>query len=196
MRFGWTVALALVFALGSLPAALAAQWPTPPAPDYSHMPPAIQNWLKTLPKCKYGLEGGGGPMRCANPNDPNSAASIRHPLFALLRLPVPGQQDEPVCLIVTQQNYLESGNYMVPITWKNDPWERQPEYAYLSYQVHLADRRLTLINALSQGAGERKFNRDFKLEDVPRRDWPCSLQTWSELLDERVPIANVPDRRY
>ena len=158
---------------------------------------AIQQWLKTMPKCKSGFEAGGGPMRCANPNNPNSAASIKHPLFALLQLPVPDQKDEPACVVITHSNYLESGNYMVALDWRNDPWEWQAYYSFISNQAHLPERQLTLISGMAREfAQTRMLRRNFRIYDVPQHDWPCALQTWDELLDDRVPIANVLDRRY
>jgi len=160
-------------------------------------PLSVCHWEQLLPKCKYGLEGGGGPLRCADANNPNSSASIEHPLFALLQLPLADKQDEPVCLAITKSNYLESGNYMVPLHADNDPWGQLPAYDYLNYQVHLPDRRLTLTSAWTQQGVERKIDKDFKIYDVPQRGWPCSLHNWAQLLaNDQVPIANVPDQRY
>ena len=73
-------------------------------PAFAQTPPG---WQPS--NCKYGLEPGGGPMRCANPNDPNS----------YLNRPKPARPQ--------RQQMTEQGHYARRPAWMPSPQE-DPRY--------------------------------------------------------------------
>jgi hypothetical protein len=147
------------------------------------------------PGCR--LEPGPGPMRCADPNDPRSVSSLKHALFAFATLPVAaGKGGDPVCLLYKPMQMLQGyGMAISPAASPGYP-ARQPSYAFLSYEVDLEARQMTITELRAADGTAVKPGLKLKLYDVPQHGWPCRPLNWSMLLgNTEIDPADVPDRR-
>jgi hypothetical protein len=147
------------------------------------------------PDCK--LEPGPGPMRCADPKNPESFFALKHILFAFVDLDIPHSKERsPLCIVFTPQEMLES-NTQIPDYADPDAPVYRPYYVFMTYKVSLVARRMTILQLTDRKAEPRNLNLALKLYDVPQADWPCSLNTWVHLIaNEAIDISEVPDRRY
>lgn len=147
------------------------------------------------PNCR--LEPGPGPMRCADPNDPHSVYSLKHALFAFGALPAAaGKSGDALCLLYKPMQMLEG--YGVAISPAASPGypARQPSYAFMSYDVDLKAREMTITELDAPDGTAVKPRLKLKLYDVPQHGWPCRPANWSRLLENtRIDPAEVPDRR-
>ncbi len=153
-------------------------------------PPAVGS-----PDCR--LEPGPGPMRCADPNDPNSYWAMKRPLFGFTQLPAPaGGEADPICVLFTPGQMLKSYGIAFPPAASPGFPAREPAYAFMNFEVDLKRRQMTITELRARDGKASEPALKVKLYDVPQRGWPCRPLNWSWLMaNHNVSVDDVPDRR-
>lgn len=165
---------------------------------------ATRGESQTTPKspadCKYGLEPGGGPMRCADPSDANSFYGMQRSLFAFIQFPIPGEKaTDAVCFLMRPQQFIanQEQSFSIPPEMSPGYPVLAPYYAHWNFIIHAAKREIEVVEIIDSQGNMKKVNLTAKLHEVPQHDWPCKLHTWAALMsNQQIDPGQVPDRRY
>lgn len=137
------------------------------------------------PNCPYGLEPGGGPMRCANPDDPHSVLNRPNAyLFAYVPLKAGNAVDRICWAYVPPEDTHQEDRLIFDY---ERPDGARGFIATWSYDVDASQHTLTITSIRAWNGrmwgDPHSVHIVVPLYEQPQPGWPCSRETWMAMLD-------------